>query len=65
VHRRFAEWSAARVRARPYRILPDERGARGELDRSRRAIDFVSMRAMKAGNRQARILSIAARKDSP
>ncbi|GAA3424593.1 hypothetical protein GCM10018953_17760 [Streptosporangium nondiastaticum] len=50
VHRRFAEWSAARVWAEPYRILLDELGARGELDRSRYAIDSVSVRAVKGGS---------------
>ncbi|MGJ6964948.1 IS5 family transposase [Streptosporangium sp. G11] len=49
VNRRFAEWSAARVWAKLYRIILDELGARGELDWSRCAIDSVSVRAMKGG----------------
>ncbi|MGV9600738.1 IS5 family transposase [Streptosporangium sandarakinum] len=49
VHRRFAEWSAARVWAKLYRITLDELGARGELDWSRCAIDSVSLRAIKKG----------------
>lgn len=49
VHRRFAEWSAARVWAKLYRILLDELGARGELDWSRCAIDSISLRAAKGG----------------
>ncbi|MFD0479936.1 IS5 family transposase [Nonomuraea thailandensis] len=49
VHRRFTEWSAARVWAKLYRVLLDELGARGELDWSRCAIDSVSVRAMKGG----------------
>jgi transposase len=35
VHRRFAEWSDARVWAKLYRILLDELGSRGQLDWSR------------------------------
>jgi transposase len=49
VYRRFAEWSAARVWAKLYRVIVDELGARGELDWSRCAIDSVSVRATKGG----------------
>ncbi|WP_246178366.1 IS5 family transposase [Actinomadura decatromicini] len=48
-HRRFTEWSAARVWARLHRLVLDELGARGELDWSRCAIDSVSVRAAKGG----------------
>ncbi|MFS0692881.1 IS5 family transposase [Streptomyces nitrosporeus] len=46
-HRRFSEWSKARVWARLHRLVLDELGARGELDWSRCAIDSVNMRALK------------------
>jgi transposase len=49
VYRRFAQWSKARVWARLHRVILDELGARGELDWSRCAIDFVSVRALKGG----------------
>ncbi|WP_208026400.1 IS5 family transposase [Streptomyces sp. Tu 3180] len=45
--RRFTEWTEARVRAKLHRLVLDELGARGELDWSRRAIDSVSVRALK------------------
>lgn len=48
-HRRFSEWSKARVWAKLHRMVLDELGARGELDWSRCAIDSVSMRALKRG----------------
>lgn len=48
-HRRFSEWSQARVWAKLHRLVLDELGARGELDWSRCAIDSVSLRAMKKG----------------
>ncbi len=48
-HRRFTEWSAARVWAKPHRLVLDEPGSRGELDWSRCAIDSVNMRALKGG----------------
>jgi transposase len=48
-HRRFSEWSKARVWARLHRLVLDELGARGELDWSRCAIDSVNMRALKRG----------------
>ncbi|WP_323385353.1 IS5 family transposase [Streptomyces calidiresistens] len=41
-HRRFSAWPKAR-----HRLVLDELGARGELDRSRCAIDSVNMRALK------------------
>ncbi|MFG2816421.1 IS5 family transposase [Streptomyces sp. NPDC048410] len=46
-HRRFTEWSAARVWAKLHRLVLDELGARGELDWSRCAIDSVNMRDLK------------------
>lgn len=49
-HRRFAEWSKARVWAKLHRLVLDELGSRGELDWSRCAIDSVNMRALKRGN---------------
>ncbi|MFI8370963.1 IS5 family transposase [Streptomyces sp. NPDC085466] len=48
-HRRFTEWSKARVWAKLHRLVLDELGSRGELDWSRCAIDSVTMRAMKGG----------------
>ncbi len=48
-HRRFTEWTKARVWAKLHRLVLDELGARGELDWSRCAIDSVTMRAMKRG----------------
>ncbi|GAA0277200.1 hypothetical protein GCM10009527_086980 [Actinomadura nitritigenes] len=49
-HRRFTEWTAARVWAKLHRLVLDELGARGELDWSRCAIDSVSVRASKGGS---------------
>ncbi|CAL9620796.1 IS5 family transposase IS1647 [Streptomyces sp. enrichment culture] len=49
VHRRFIQWSRERVWARPHRVVLDELGVRGELDRSWCAIDCVSVRAAKGG----------------
>ncbi|TQF07757.1 IS5 family transposase [Kitasatospora acidiphila] len=49
-HRRFAEWSAARVWAKLHRLVLDELGARGDLDWSRCAVDSVNMRAAKRGS---------------
>ncbi|WP_425428693.1 IS5 family transposase [Streptomyces yerevanensis] len=46
-HRRFSEWSRARVWAKLHRLVLDEPGARGDLDWSRCAIDSVNMRALK------------------
>ncbi|MCA1224397.1 IS5 family transposase [Streptomyces sp. 8L] len=46
-HRRFSEWSKARVWGKLHRLVLDELGARGELDWSRCAIDSVNMRALK------------------
>ncbi|MGI5165690.1 IS5 family transposase [Spirillospora sp. CA-253888] len=48
-HRRFCEWSAARVWAKLHRLVLDDLGAAGELDWSRCAIDSVSVRAAKGG----------------
>lgn len=48
-HRRFTEWSKARVWAKLHRLVLDELGSRGELDWSRCAIDSVNMRARKRG----------------
>ena len=49
-HRRFAEWSRARVWAKLYRVVLDELGSRGKLDWSRCAVDSVNMRALKKGS---------------
>nr|WP_285740832.1 IS5 family transposase [Kitasatospora phosalacinea] len=49
-HRRFTEWSKARVWAKLHRLLLDELGSRGELDWSRCAVDSVNMRALKRGS---------------
>ncbi len=49
-HRRFSEWSAARVWAKLHRLVLEEPGARGELDWSRCAIDAVGVRAGKGGS---------------
>jgi transposase len=49
VHRRFSEWTKARVWATLHRLVLDELGSRGELDWSRCAIDSVNMRALKRG----------------
>lgn len=48
-HRRFSEWSKARVWAKLHRLVLDELGARGKLDWSRCVIDSVNMRALKRG----------------
>jgi transposase len=48
-HRRFTEWSQARVWGKLHRLVLDELGDRGELDWSRCAIDSVNMRATKGG----------------
>ncbi|WP_437041079.1 IS5 family transposase [Streptomyces sp. enrichment culture] len=49
-HRRFAEWSKARVWAKLHRLVLDELGSRGELDWPRCAIDSVNMWALKRGS---------------
>ncbi|MEU9047654.1 MULTISPECIES: IS5 family transposase [unclassified Kitasatospora] len=48
-HRRFTAWTAARVWAKLYHVVPDELGAGGELDRSRAAIDPASIHALTKG----------------
>jgi transposase len=48
-HRRFSQWSKARVWAKPHPGVPDELDARGELDRSRCAVGSVNTRALKRG----------------
>lgn len=48
-HRRFTEWTKARVWTKLHRLVLDELGTRGELDWSRCAIDSVNMRALKRG----------------
>ena len=48
-HRRFTEWSRARVWGKLHGLVLDELGARGELDWSRCAIDSVNMRANARG----------------
>lgn len=45
VYRRFAQWSRDRVWGRLYRVILDELGAWGEVDRSRCAIDSVIVRS--------------------
>ncbi|QXE39525.1 IS5 family transposase [Streptomyces sp. GMY02] len=49
-HRRFAEWTKTRVWTGLHRLVLDGLGACGELDRSRCAIDSVTMRALKKGD---------------
>ena len=49
VHRRFTDWSAARVWAKLHRVLLDRLGAGGEVDWSRCAVDSISVRAVKGG----------------
>ncbi|WP_204117035.1 MULTISPECIES: IS5 family transposase [Streptomyces] len=46
-HRRFTEWTKARVWAKLHRVVLDELGPRADLDWSRCAIDSVNMRALK------------------
>lgn len=48
-HRRFTEWSRARVWAKLHRLVLNELGSRGELDWSRCTVDSVNMRALKGG----------------
>lgn len=50
VLQRFTEWTEARVWAKLHRLVLDELGARGELDRSRCVVDSVSARALKGGS---------------
>lgn len=47
-HRRFSEWSQARVWARLHRLIADEPGLRGEPGWTRWAIESVNLRAMKS-----------------
>lgn len=49
VHRRFTQWSRARVWAKLHRVVLDRLGTAGVLDWSRCAIDSVSVRAVKGG----------------
>ncbi|GAB7065657.1 hypothetical protein JCM12681A_73670 [Streptomyces mexicanus] len=51
-HRRFTEWTKARVWAKLHRLVLDELGARGELDWTRCAIDSVNMRALGEHHRR-------------
>ncbi|MFF7048171.1 hypothetical protein ACFY94_07380 [Streptomyces griseorubiginosus] len=44
------EETEAKVWATLHRLVPDELGARGELDWSRCAVDCVSARAFQAGS---------------
>lgn len=46
-HRRFTEWSAARVWAKLHRLILDGLGSRGDVNWSRCAIDSVNMWALK------------------
>ena len=48
-HRRFTEWTKARVWAKLHRLVLDELGSRGELEWSRCAIGSVNMRARTRG----------------
>lgn len=48
-HRRFTEWSAARVWAKLHRLVLDELGSRGELDWSRCAVDSVNLITERTG----------------
>ncbi|CAL9523168.1 hypothetical protein SUDANB6_03896 [Streptomyces sp. enrichment culture] len=48
-HRRFTEWTKARVRAKLHRLVLDELGFRGELDWSRCGIYSIDTRALKKG----------------
>ncbi len=59
-HRRFAERTQARVRAKLHHLVLDELGSPGELDWSHCAIDSVNMRALKRGTWRVRILSAGA-----
>ncbi|CAL9374012.1 hypothetical protein SUDANB176_00926 [Streptomyces sp. enrichment culture] len=61
--RRFTEWTEARVWAMLHRPVLDELGFRGGLDRSRCAIDSVSVRALEGGGRRDRVRPAAARGD--
>ncbi|CAL9329372.1 hypothetical protein SUDANB6_00040 [Streptomyces sp. enrichment culture] len=49
-HRRFTEWTQARVWAKLHRLVLDEPGSHGDLDWSRCAIGSVNMRARKRGS---------------
>ncbi|WP_413253337.1 transposase [Streptomyces violaceus] len=49
LHRRFTEWTNARVWAGLHRLVLDELGSPGTLDWSRCAIDSVNMRALRHG----------------
>ncbi|MFD7124953.1 IS5 family transposase [Streptomyces anulatus] len=49
VHRRFSQETEARVWAKLHRVILDELGSDGILDRSRCAIDSVGLRALKGG----------------
>ncbi|MEV5428225.1 transposase [Streptomyces sp. NPDC052701] len=55
-HRRFTEWTKARVWGKPHRPVPDELGSRGNPDWSRCAIDSVNMRTLKKGGEPAQRL---------
>lgn len=46
----FTEWTEARVWVKLHRLVLDELGSRGGLDRSWCAIDSVSVRALKGGS---------------
>ncbi|WP_246430250.1 IS5 family transposase [Streptomyces rectiverticillatus] len=47
VHRRFTDWSAARVWAKLHPVLLDRLGSKGDVDWSHCAIDSISVRAVK------------------
>jgi hypothetical protein len=48
-HRRFTEWTKARVWAKLRRLVLDDLGFRSDLNWSRCAIDSVNMRAPEKG----------------
>jgi hypothetical protein len=48
-HRRFTEWTGARVWAELHRLILDELSSRVDLYWSRCAIDSVNMRAIREG----------------
>jgi hypothetical protein len=46
-HRRFSQWSRAGFWLRPHEAVLDRLGAHGRIDRSRAALDSISVRAEK------------------
>ncbi|MBO1414065.1 transposase [Streptomyces sp. FH025] len=60
VHRRFTEWTAARVWAELHRVVLEQPGVGGDLDWSRATIDSVNVRALKSGRSPFRVRPTAA-----